>query len=99
MLLTEIDKGGVIRYSRQNTPREVFNVQVVNASLSQFYYPWLGEVVGSDFFRAWAHRFSKQLKLDTRRFFVYAPWEKMYPGKNPELREYRAWLRKTNPWK
>jgi hypothetical protein len=103
MWLCEYDKGGAFRHTWQKTPRkEPFTVYNLHP-LTAFYYPWALESSGADFFRAWrgTGQYPKLMVDRGRKFFVYSPIKEMLLGEaNIQLlREYRNWLRKTNPLK
>jgi hypothetical protein len=107
MFLAEYDRGGAFRHTWQGCPRGSWSVGNINSMLSHFYYPWYPggmEQVGNDFFYSWSHPcFPKQVMFGGKKFSVYSGIKKMNVMDNEEyvqrLRDYRAWLKKSNPWK
>jgi hypothetical protein len=97
--VSEYDQLGVFRFAHHATPRSALMIQYYSPGPSYFYAPWSKLV--EDFFDPWrTPLFAKLIEHENHRFFIHSPWEKMDDAAGIEnLRSYRAWLRKENPWK
>lgn len=97
LVLAEFDRLGTFRQLMRGTPG-IMALHYYNGIAAYLYYPWhssIGEFHGP--WRAPVHL--KRVLLDGRSFAVYSPFEKMLPDQVEPLREWKTWLRRTNPLK